>query len=246
MVGIPWFKVDDGLPTSRKLLSIPRRMRLPALGLWTVAGAWSAGELTDGHVPGYMLEEWGATDMQATCLVNAGLWYAERDGYVFHDWDDYQPTRDEVHAKREAWKDRQRKARSKRESQGESRGDTQGDSQVESTSPVPSRPVPSSTKKKDPSASRGSRLDPSWLPSKEDVAKIRSECPSIDPQREHVEFVDYWIGVPGAKGVKLDWPATWRNWMRRKQRDSQGAKQTPTQKAQRTVMLATDLVEIEG
>lgn len=33
-------------------------------------------------------------------------------------------------------------------------------------------------------------------------------------------FVDYWLGVPGAKGVKLDWPATWRNWVRRKAEDS--------------------------
>lgn len=25
------------------------------------------------------------------------------------------------------------------------------------------------------------------------------------------EFVDYWRGIPGQRGVKLDWPATWRN-----------------------------------
>jgi hypothetical protein len=30
------------------------------------------------------------------------------------------------------------------------------------------------------------------------------------------EFVDYWVGVPGQRGVKLDWPATWRNDVRRK------------------------------
>lgn len=30
------------------------------------------------------------------------------------------------------------------------------------------------------------------------------------------EFVDYWRGVPGAKGAKLDWEATWRNRMRTK------------------------------
>lgn len=28
-------------------------------------------------------------------------------------------------------------------------------------------------------------------------------------------FTDYWIGVPGAKGLKLDWFATWKNWARR-------------------------------
>jgi uncharacterized protein YdaU (DUF1376 family) len=28
-------------------------------------------------------------------------------------------------------------------------------------------------------------------------------------------FRDYWISVPGAKGCKLDWLATWRNWIRK-------------------------------
>jgi len=29
------------------------------------------------------------------------------------------------------------------------------------------------------------------------------------------EFVDYWVAVPGSRGVKLDWLATWRNNMRK-------------------------------
>lgn len=28
------------------------------------------------------------------------------------------------------------------------------------------------------------------------------------------KFKDYWAGRAGEKGVKLDWPATWRNWWR--------------------------------
>ena len=28
------------------------------------------------------------------------------------------------------------------------------------------------------------------------------------------KFKDYWIAQPGQKGVKLDWDATWRNWVR--------------------------------
>jgi hypothetical protein len=32
---------------------------------------------------------------------------------------------------------------------------------------------------------------------------------------DHEAFCDYWRGIPGAKGRKLDWVATWRNWMRR-------------------------------
>lgn len=33
------------------------------------------------------------------------------------------------------------------------------------------------------------------------------------------KFTDYWKSQSGAKGVKLDWPATWRNWMRKKHED---------------------------
>jgi hypothetical protein len=31
-------------------------------------------------------------------------------------------------------------------------------------------------------------------------------------------FIDYWRGVPGAKGLKLDWQATFRNWIRNSQK----------------------------
>lgn len=36
----------------------------------------------------------------------------------------------------------------------------------------------------------------------------------IHGKTEHEKFMDYWRAVPGVKGRKLDWPATWRNWMR--------------------------------
>lgn len=29
------------------------------------------------------------------------------------------------------------------------------------------------------------------------------------------EFIDYWHAAPGQRGVKADWLATWRNWVRR-------------------------------
>lgn len=32
-------------------------------------------------------------------------------------------------------------------------------------------------------------------------------------------FCDYWAGMPGQSGVKLDWPATWRNWCRKAIKD---------------------------
>jgi hypothetical protein len=38
---------------------------------------------------------------------------------------------------------------------------------------------------------------------------------STDQERKsRAEFCDYWRGVPGSRGCKLDWPATYRNRLR--------------------------------
>jgi len=39
-----------------------------------------------------------------------------------------------------------------------------------------------------------------------------------DARQEALAFIDYWAGCSGAKGVKSDWLATWRNWCRRSDR----------------------------
>ena len=38
--------------------------------------------------------------------------------------------------------------------------------------------------------------------------------PELNPTRTFDQFKDYWIAQAGQKGVKLDWSATWRNWVR--------------------------------
>lgn len=39
-----------------------------------------------------------------------------------------------------------------------------------------------------------------------------------DAKEVAAEFIDYWAGVSGSKGVKADWQATWRNSVRRSHR----------------------------
>ena len=38
--------------------------------------------------------------------------------------------------------------------------------------------------------------------------------PELHPTRTFDQFKDYWVAQPGQKGIKLDWFATWRNWVR--------------------------------
>ncbi len=59
------------------------------------------------------------------------------------------------------------------------------------------------------------RLSKSWKPSLEDISFCSSIRPDLNVNDVADEFRDYWIGVPGAKGKKEDWPATWRNWVRK-------------------------------
>ena len=35
-----------------------------------------------------------------------------------------------------------------------------------------------------------------------------------DPEKLWAEFIDFWIGVPGARGLKINWSSTWRNRVR--------------------------------
>lgn len=62
---------------------------------------------------------------------------------------------------------------------------------------------------------KGSRLPPDWLPTAADIAFAKAERPDISWQTEADKFRDYWHAVPGGKGLKTNWPATWRNWIRR-------------------------------
>lgn len=67
------------------------------------------------------------------------------------------------------------------------------------------------------SASRGTRIPDPFIVTSGMREWAASEAPLVDVDRETRSFVDYWRAVPGSKGVKLDWVATWRNSMRRAQ-----------------------------
>ena len=147
-----WFKVDDGLHASTKT-----RRAGDAMALWVMAGSWCADQLTDGFLPHDMApvlarnwRKWAAK------LVEVGLWTVDErngvQGWRFHDWQVYQPSRSQVLAEREAAADRQRRARDR----AKQRRDEGGQSRVSHavtdgvTTPVshgppdPTRPDPSS------------------------------------------------------------------------------------------------------
>lgn len=56
------------------------------------------------------------------------------------------------------------------------------------------------------------RIPEDFVPS-EDHYALAKEL-GVNCESEFQSFRDYYLGISGAKGLKLDWPATFRNWLR--------------------------------
>ena len=61
---------------------------------------------------------------------------------------------------------------------------------------------------------RGSRLPLDFFFPKDWCDFLVDQRPDLNAQKTFDQFKDYWIAQAGQKGVKLDWFATWRNWVR--------------------------------
>ena len=64
------------------------------------------------------------------------------------------------------------------------------------------------------SRKNGCRLPDPYPVTAEMVAWVREHAPHVDGKRETERFCDHWRAKAGKDGRKLDWLATWRNWMR--------------------------------
>ena len=63
-------------------------------------------------------------------------------------------------------------------------------------------------------STRGSRLSPDFCLTEEWKDFCQQDRPDLNPSKVFDSFKDYWIAKAGQQGVKLDWFATWRNWVR--------------------------------
>ena len=61
---------------------------------------------------------------------------------------------------------------------------------------------------------RVSRLSQDFIFPSDWLVFCKQERPDLQPVQTFEKFKDYWIAQAGQKGVKLDWFATWRNWVR--------------------------------
>jgi uncharacterized protein YdaU (DUF1376 family) len=79
------------------------------------------------------------------------------------------------------------------------------------------------TKSRTGATQRASRLPADWTPTAEDISFCKAERQDLDPHETGKRFADYWHAVGDAKGRKLDWPATWRNWVRNEKQQARAS-----------------------
>lgn len=133
-------------------------------------------------------------------------------GYQIHDYAEHQQTRADIEKKRTAGSMGGRasaQARASADAQPSSKLTTETETETETES--------SSSTKKNEAAKRGTRIHSNFAISDEMRTWALVNTPHIDIDVKLPEFIDYWSGVPGEKGVKLDWVAAWRNGMRKQE-----------------------------
>jgi hypothetical protein len=151
---MPWARLEDIMDEHPKLVGLSDG----AFAMEMRAILYSARVLTDGFIAKHLLKRLtSATDIavisaQVKELVESRLWEPEGDGYRIHDYAQYQPTREQVLARRAADAERKRKGHKTRAQVGNgtaaeepSTPESSEDSPVESDTECPAGECPEST-----------------------------------------------------------------------------------------------------
>lgn len=143
----------------------------------------------------------------APTLVKEGLWVEDGDGWQIAAWLKHNPSAADLEAEREAERIRgqQRRASARTSENVQPDGN-----------PRPAHEV----KRNESEVSEGPRKRGTRLPLPFEVTPdmddwAARECPGVNVDLETKKFVDYWRAKTGKDATKLDWPATWKNWIRR-------------------------------
>jgi hypothetical protein len=99
---VSWVRIDDKAWSHPKFASLPAG----AVRLWMFALCWCNQQESDGFVPRSMLRVLRGTSSDASALVASCLWVESEDGWRFHDYLQYQPSRDQLSAQRNSTKER--------------------------------------------------------------------------------------------------------------------------------------------
>lgn len=180
--------------------------------------------LSDGFLDArVVLKRWGqdVADELSSNDPERPSWIPVEGGWRIHDFEKHHPVRAEIEAKRED-------VRAKRSEAGKRGNSKRWDSKtIANGSQTDRKPVANDRsetetetvkeREKKLAAKHGSRIHSDFTINDDMRSWAKEHTPNVDVDKKLPEFIDYWAGVAGVKGVKLDWVGTWRNGMRKQQ-----------------------------
>lgn len=190
-----WMRTDDGFPEHPKADALAAHFDddwatlAVAFTTWHHMACDCAARETDGvFLPARAHRVIRAPreviDKALDGLVAVGLLERKRGEFTFHDWADYQPTREQLVADRKAKAERQARWRSGKQRVGDARVDAStAPSQDASKDAAPSRPVPTPKNPLPnplPQAEGGSEVDASPSKSIERPATTSATCSTVE------------------------------------------------------------------
>lgn len=183
------------------------------------ATLWSRKHRTDGLLARrYAVARWSLSVLTELCendAFNPSLSEVE-DGWIIHDFALHQETRAEIEARSERNKIAGQKGGLAKAKQGAKQGAKRKSSE-RLAEKEKEKHITEVTPNVVTSVGRrtGKRLPDGWQPAPDVIAQMRSDHPQTNLEAETAKFVDYWHAKTGNDATKLDWNATWRNWIRR-------------------------------
>lgn len=189
----------------------PKILTLSVEAKWALVEMtiYSRRHMTDGWLSKPVaLAKWGASvcsELASNDASSPSLVESE-EGFQIHDFAAHQSTKAEIDALTEKRRAAGRKGGQARAKQAPQ----QNSSKIKPETETETETTPKGVGAR----KRGTRLSPDWNPDRSVVAAMKAERPDVNLEAEHRKFVDYWTSKSGASATKLDWNATWRNWIR--------------------------------
>jgi hypothetical protein len=179
--------------------------------------------LTDGFIrEDVAAKRWSSevlSELLSNDQTNPSIARAE-NGYQIHDFLTHQDSREEVEQRRSRNSAAGRAggiakaSKSLSETPSESLSNSFGENVAETETETE---TVLSKERTTPRSARGTRVPSNFTITEEMREWAAVDVPHVDVDKKLAEWVDYWKGVPGKNGVKIDWLATWKNGMRKQE-----------------------------
>lgn len=213
-----WAKIDDNLWMHPKWVSLPDS----AKALWVTALSYCACYETDGYISSKTLSLLCPNKRHyrvANLLIKCGLWEQIDGGYVFHDWEHYQPTKARKDAERKDKRDRMRALRAR--SVTSNKPVTGSDVTSKLLHPVPVPEVAKATYIGGASANaetatptkrraRKTRIPDNWTPNPDHAQTAQRLHLDLDSEAE-----DFRNHAQAQGRLLVNWDAGFRSWLKK-------------------------------